>query len=105
MRAQSVDRSRPVAGADHLIAVIGPFQLTLQAFVILDNKQNLFGFIGHARFRCGSCAASAAGKVMVKVVPWPGRLSTPIVPPIAVISDRASNAPIPKPPGLLETKG
>ena len=42
---------------------------------------------------------------MVKVVPCPGRLSTLIRPSIAVISERASNAPMPKPPGLVEANG
>ena len=42
---------------------------------------------------------------MVKVVPWPGRLSTLSRPPIAAISERASNAPIPKPPGLGRGEG
>ena len=42
---------------------------------------------------------------MVKVVPWPGRLSTLIRPPMAAISERASNAPMPKPPDLGRGEG
>ena len=36
---------------------------------------------------------SAAGRLMVKVVPWAGRLSTLRRPPIAAISERASKRP------------
>ena len=42
---------------------------------------------------------------MVKVVPSPGRLSTLSRPPMAAISERASNAPIPKPPALVDANG
>ena len=42
---------------------------------------------------------------MVNVVPLPGLLSTPSWPPMAAISERASNAPMPKPSGLDEEKG
>ena len=42
---------------------------------------------------------------MMKRLPWPGRLSTVRRPPIAAISDRASNAPTPKPPALVEANG
>src|SRR6185437_15266449 len=101
VRPERVDRARPVARAHDLITVIGPFELPLQAFVVLDDQQD-FAFFAHAIFRWGSRAGSAAGRLMVKVVPWPGRLSTLICPPIATISDRASNAPIPKPPDLVE---
>ena len=68
---------RAVAGADDLIAFIGPFELALQALVVLDDQQDWeFDCVAHALFRCGSCAGSAAGRMMVKVVPWPGWLST-----------------------------
>ena len=42
---------------------------------------------------------------MVNVVPSPGRLSTLSRPPIAAISERASNEPMPKPSGLVDAKG
>src|SRR3954454_11207378 len=106
MRAQRLNRLCAVAGADHLIALVSPFQLALEALVVLDDEQHweFFG-VGHARFRLGSSAASAAGRVMVKVVPCPGRLSTLIRPPMAVISERASKAPMPNPPDLVDAKG
>src|SRR5205823_7752948 len=106
VRTKRLDRLGAVARADHGIALVGPFELTLQALVVLDDQQDFgFGLLGHARFRLGSLAVSAAGRVMVKVVPWPGRLSTLMRPPIAVISERASNVPMPKPPDLVETNG
>ncbi len=106
VRAQRLDRRAAVAGGDDAIAVIGPFQLPLQALVVLDDQQDgKLGLFGHARFLIGSAAGSAAGRRMVKVVPWPGWLSTPSRPPMAAISERASNAPMPKPPGLVEEKG
>ena len=40
VRAQRLDRARAVAGADHLIALIGPFELALQAVVVLDDQQD-----------------------------------------------------------------
>src|SRR5689334_12025726 len=106
VRPQRFYGGLPVTGANHLIAFVGPLELALQSLVVFDDQQDfeIFG-VGHARFRCGSLSRSAAGSVMVKVVPWPGRLSTPRRPPIAVISERASNAPIPKPPALVEANG
>ena len=60
--AQCLDRRGAVVGGDHAIAVICPFQLALQAFVIFDDEQH--GEVGSVR----SCAfprwrgpASAAG--------------------------------------------
>src|SRR5438067_8357313 len=109
-RPQRFDRALAVAGADHLIALVGPFELTLQALIILDDEED-FGRlgVGHALFLIGSwtgsVGCSAAGSRRVKVVPLPGRLSTLIRPPIATISERASNAPMPKPPGLVESNG
>src|SRR5690242_5770391 len=106
VRTQRLDPGGAVAGANDLVAVVRPFELALQAFVVLDDEEH-FGFacLRHALFLSGSPAASAAGRRMVKVVPWPGRLSTASRPPIAVISERASNAPMPKPPGLVEANG
>ena len=104
--AKRLDRLGAIARADHGIALVGPFELALQALVILDDQQDgKFALFGHARFRLGSLAVSAAGRVMVKVVPWPGRLSTLMRPPMAEISERASNVPMPKPPDLVETNG
>ena len=104
--AQRLDRRVAVAGADHLIAVIGPFELALQALVVLDDEQDgEFGCGRSCAFPFGFAAVSAAGSKMVKVVPLPGRLSTLSRPPIAAISERASNAPMPKPPGLVEANG
>src|SRR5690349_995974 len=106
VQAQRYDRFRTVVRRDHTIAVIGPFQLTLEAFVVLDHEQDgEIGLVVHARFLIGSATDSAAGSKIVKVVPLPGLLSTLSRPPIAAISDRASNAPIPNPPGLLDEKG
>ena len=52
VRAQRLDRAGAVAGADDLIAFVGPFELALQALVVLDDEQHgKFGFVGHARFR------------------------------------------------------
>ena len=105
--AQRLDRARAVAGADDLITFIGPFR----AGAAGPRRPRRSAGRG---VRCRrSCAfpfgfarpASAAGRVMVKLVPSPGRLSTSSRPPIAVISERASNAPMPKPPGLVEAKG
>src|SRR5213075_1243347 len=90
----------------HLIAFVGPFQLALQAFVVLDDEQDGEGFlVGHARFLVGSLNGSAPVRTIVKVVPWPGRLSTLSCPPIAATSERASNEPIPKPSLLVDTNG
>src|SRR6185369_4972394 len=104
VRAQRIDRLLPVAGAHDLIAVISPFELPLQTLVVLDDKQH-FCLFAHAIFRSGSAPASPAGRVMVKVVPRPGRLSTSSRPPMAMISARASNAPTPNPPDLVEANG
>src|SRR6185369_5617823 len=101
-----VDRLRPISGADDLVAIVSPFELAMQALVVLDDKQHgKIACFGHARFLSGSLAGSAAGSRMVKVVPRPRRLSTLIRPPIALIRERASNAPIPNPPALLDEKG
>ena len=55
---------RAVAGAHHAIAFVGPFELALQAFVVLDDEQHFgVGRVGHALFRFGSLAGSAAGSV------------------------------------------
>ena len=55
MRAQSLDRARPVARADHAIAVVGPFELPLQALVVLDDEQDgEVGGFGHALIRSWS---------------------------------------------------
>src|SRR5690348_5494828 len=106
MRSQRFDGGLAIAGADDLIAFVRPLELALQSLIVLDDQQDfeIFG-VGHARFRCGSLSSSTAGSVMVKVVPWPGRLSTPRRPPMAAISERASNAPIPNPPDLVEANG
>src|SRR6478735_1531559 len=106
MHAQGFDRAGPVAGANDLITLVGPFELALQSLVVLDDQQHgKFKIVAHARFRDGLLTASAAGSVMVKVVPLPGLLSTPSRPPMAATTDRASNAPIPKPLGFVEAKG
>src|SRR3954454_23435474 len=106
MKAQNLDRLGAATSADHPIPVVGPFELALEAFVVLDDEQHRkFNRVRHARFRIGSATGSAAGNRMVKVVPLPGWLSTPSRPPIAAMSARASNAPMPKPPGLLDEKG
>ncbi len=52
VQAEQVDRLRPACGGDDAIAFIGPFQLALEALVILDDQQDGEYFvIGHARFR------------------------------------------------------
>ena len=97
-----------VAGDDHAIAVIGPFQLALQAFVVLDDQQDgKVGIVqvGHARFRLGSARRLGGRQVDGEAAALAGRLSTVRRPPIAAISERASKAPMPKPPALVETKG
>src|SRR5437868_271404 len=100
MRAQRLDRGIAVARADHIVAFVGPFELALQAFIILDDEEHPgWGGVGHAIFRSGWAAAPAAGRRIVKVVPRPRRLSTLRRPPIAVMSERASKAPMPKPAG------
>jgi hypothetical protein len=75
MRAQRVDGFCPAARADDFIPVIGPFQLPLETLVVFHDEQHFENF-AHAIFRSGWCSGSAAGSEMVKVVPWPGRLST-----------------------------
>jgi len=99
MQADKVDRLGAVRRRDHAIALVGPFQLPLQPFVILDDEQDGEGEVGHAAI------LRASGRVMRKRLPWPGRLSTVRRPFIAVISDLASNAPTPKPPFLVEANG
>ena len=55
MRAQSLDRARPVARADHAVAVVGPFELPLQALVVLHDEQDgEVGGFGHALIRSWS---------------------------------------------------
>ena len=55
MRAQSLDRARPVARADDAVAVVGPFELPLQALVVLDDEQDgEVGGFGHALIRSWS---------------------------------------------------
>ena len=103
-----IDGLSAVKGADHLIALIGPFELALEAFVILHDQQHgQRDIVGHAEiFSCnGVKSAQASGRVSVKRVPSPGRLSTAIRPPMARTRLRASKAPMPKPPCLVEAKG
>src|SRR4030095_1427267 len=88
------------------ITLVGPLQLALQSLVILDDQQDGKFLFGHARFRCGCAASSAAaGRKMENSVPAPGAESTINRPPIAAISDRASKEPIPKPSGWVDAKG
>ena len=50
--SQRFDGAGAIGRADDAIAVIGPFELPLQALVILDDEQHWkFLFVGHARFR------------------------------------------------------
>ena len=97
--AQGRDRAGLVADDDHLEIGPGPFQLRLQAGIVLDDQQ--FGFdIRHqatlfsspaSAARCLiNCAASARGRRTVNRVPSPSRLSTSSRPCIARTSSRAS---------------
>ena len=72
VQPQRLDRRRAVAGDDDAIAVIGPFELALQALVVLDDQQDgKVGRLGHALFRSMALAGSAAS-LMVKMVPLAG---------------------------------
>src|SRR3569623_3231847 len=105
--AQRVDRARPVAGDDHVVTVIGPAQLTLQAGIVLDDQQlRAWGAaIAHAASPRARTWPVAAARVTRKWVPSPSRLVTTTWPPIASTSWRASKAPMPKPPDLVDTNG
>src|SRR5690606_34754520 len=91
--------------------VVGPLELRLQPLVILDHEQFRFGLGHHATsgFRvciaCNRLSVAASGSRMKKRVPNPSRDSTSSWPPIARTSSRASNAPMPKPPGFDEWNG
>ena len=89
--AKDVDRRVAVRGDEHLIILIGPAQLALQALIVLDDQQaGLEGGV-HAYFRSGKVPAlSASGRKMVKRVPSPSRLSTSSRPPIAATRPLAS---------------
>ena len=109
VRAQQVDRAASRSERDqHFIIVIGPAQLALQPFVVLDDQQLGLGLGSSCAhpFKLGRGGRrSAPGKKIVKRVPSPSRLSTSSRPPIAVTKARASKAPMPKPPSLVEAKG
>src|SRR3546814_19892641 len=101
-----------VAGDQHRIIVIGPFELRLQPRIILDHQQNmLFGPPTHrqlASFITASALrapASACGSRKAKQLPFPASLATSLVPPIPCASCSASKAPSPKPAALVEPKG
>ena len=108
---QRINRTGAVARHDHVIIVIGPAQLTLQPLVILDDQQ--FGFLGVAialslskgHATKASCQVVGVESQIINRVPCPGSLSTVSRPPIAEIIARASNAPMPKPPSLVEANG
>src|SRR3546814_2129521 len=101
--AQHVDRGRAVACHQHLVIVVRPAQLALEPQIILDDQQ--FARSLHAASPSAATRRRAAGSVTRKRVPSPSRLATLTSPPIAAVSWRASNAPIPNPPGLDETNG
>ena len=61
-RSASIARDA-VAGKHDLIAFVGPFELALQAFVVLDDQEDGELLVGHAIFRCGCAASSAAGTI------------------------------------------
>src|SRR3546814_18605773 len=101
-----------VAGDQHRIIVIGPFELRLQPRIILNHQQNmLLGPPTHrqlASFITASALrapASACGSRKAKQISLPASLATSIVPPIACASCSAQKQPSPKPDALGETKG
>ena len=53
-RADKVDRGIAVRGDQHLIIVIGPAELALQPFIVLDDQQAGLHVSIHARFRSGT---------------------------------------------------
>ena len=91
-RADHIHGRGTVRGDQHLIIVIGPFELTLQPFVILDDQQPGLERGIHARIRSmiGAASRSAPGRKRVKQAPLPSALSTSSRPPIAWMSARAS---------------
>ena len=51
-RPKRIDRLCTISGAHHLIAFVGPFELTLQALIVFhDEKDGEWLSVGHARFR------------------------------------------------------
>src|SRR3546814_2343935 len=105
-------RLRPVARDQNLIVLIGPAQLALQTHIVLNDQQLGWRFRAVVAHQAAlsvflwmfGVAVTATGRIKVKRLPSPSRLSTPIRPFIAAARARASNAPMPKPPSLLQTK-
>src|SRR5690606_13754212 len=109
--AQGGDGASPIAGDDDFEIVVGPLELRLEAFVILDDQQFGLG-VGHQAASAAGVVSeresppvSAGGKRTRKRVPSPSRDSTSSRPPMARTSSRASNAPMPNPPGFDEVNG
>ena len=85
MAAQQGERGRPVTGHDYVVILEAPAQLSLQADIVLDDQQAAL-LLTHGA-ACGlpattaAPAGSASGNWIVNMLPWPGALSTRIVPP------------------------
>src|SRR5262249_19163511 len=98
--AQVVERRLAVARLADLVALVaqrlgdrGPHRV-----VVLDDEDGRVALnVRHDQLSCMAHARSR-GRVTVKVVPSPGRLSTAICPPRALTGMRVTHRPRPKPP-------
>src|SRR3546814_20400780 len=110
--AQNLHRLGPVARDQNLKVPIGPAQLALQTHIVLNDQQLGWRFRAVVAHQAAlsvflwmfGVAGTATGRIKVKRLPSPSRLSTSIRPFMAAARARASNAPMPKPPSLLETQ-